>query len=277
MSSGDVPSFPPELEREIFETAALQYPPIIPSLLLVAHRVLAWIEPFTYRTIVIQNLPCLAIDYKLITARDLMRDNVRHFLCCDPDNSSISTPHDIISVCTGIQRLALYRYPEFALVLSLQDLESLNGLQRLAANLVGEHSDVNLRHSAFSTITHLEILDEPWPGDLADLTLLPALTHISVSSGHYPQFLVLLLEGCTHLEALVNFYDSTPPSMEELAARIHSNDLRLVLMKFPTWDEHIKDWTVGTNGGQDFWSRADLFISKRRRGEIQPVSRCWIE
>lgn len=36
------PFFPVELEREIFETAALLYPATIPSLLRVARRVLVW-------------------------------------------------------------------------------------------------------------------------------------------------------------------------------------------------------------------------------------------
>lgn len=37
-----IPSFPPELERELFETTAYRYPNEIPTLLRVAHRVLIW-------------------------------------------------------------------------------------------------------------------------------------------------------------------------------------------------------------------------------------------
>ncbi|KAJ7691867.1 hypothetical protein B0H14DRAFT_3906143, partial [Mycena olivaceomarginata] len=49
MESG--PAFPPELERELFETAALVHPATIPALLRVAKRVLLWIEPYLYRVI----------------------------------------------------------------------------------------------------------------------------------------------------------------------------------------------------------------------------------
>ncbi|KAJ7664499.1 hypothetical protein DFH06DRAFT_1324050 [Mycena polygramma] len=43
--------FPPELEREAFETTALLYPGEIPTLLRVARCVLGWIEPLLYRVI----------------------------------------------------------------------------------------------------------------------------------------------------------------------------------------------------------------------------------
>jgi hypothetical protein len=38
----DVPYFPPELERDIFERAALRYPATIPILLRVCHRAHCW-------------------------------------------------------------------------------------------------------------------------------------------------------------------------------------------------------------------------------------------
>ncbi|KAJ7794387.1 hypothetical protein B0H14DRAFT_2923276 [Mycena olivaceomarginata] len=57
------PAFPPELERELFETAAVVHPATIPALLRVAKRVLLWIEPCTWLsvctvTIVPWSLPC---------------------------------------------------------------------------------------------------------------------------------------------------------------------------------------------------------------------------
>jgi hypothetical protein len=36
------PAFPADLEREIFELAANRHPETMPSLMLVAHRVLQW-------------------------------------------------------------------------------------------------------------------------------------------------------------------------------------------------------------------------------------------
>ncbi|KAJ7241571.1 hypothetical protein C8J57DRAFT_1526720 [Mycena rebaudengoi] len=52
MDSNISPSLPFDLEREIFEMAANRYPETIPALLLVAQRVLQWIEPIFYRTLV---------------------------------------------------------------------------------------------------------------------------------------------------------------------------------------------------------------------------------
>jgi hypothetical protein len=42
MSSDSTPAFPPELEREIFETIAYHYPEMIANLLLVSRRVYDW-------------------------------------------------------------------------------------------------------------------------------------------------------------------------------------------------------------------------------------------
>ncbi|KAJ7887124.1 hypothetical protein B0H14DRAFT_2696630 [Mycena olivaceomarginata] len=47
------PKLPPELECTIFEIAALARPKMIPSLILVAHRVKHWVEPLLYRVIMV--------------------------------------------------------------------------------------------------------------------------------------------------------------------------------------------------------------------------------
>ncbi|KAJ7659091.1 hypothetical protein DFH06DRAFT_1130657 [Mycena polygramma] len=45
------PNLPPELERHIFELAALSHPMLIPNMIRVAWRVKLWIEPLLYRTL----------------------------------------------------------------------------------------------------------------------------------------------------------------------------------------------------------------------------------
>jgi hypothetical protein len=42
MSTDCSPFFPPELEREIFETVAYHYPEMITTLVLVSRRVYEW-------------------------------------------------------------------------------------------------------------------------------------------------------------------------------------------------------------------------------------------
>ncbi|KAJ7854146.1 hypothetical protein B0H14DRAFT_3865579 [Mycena olivaceomarginata] len=45
------PTLPLDLEREIFELSARQYPTSTPSFLRVCHRVHTWLEPFLYRVL----------------------------------------------------------------------------------------------------------------------------------------------------------------------------------------------------------------------------------
>ncbi|KAJ7256066.1 hypothetical protein C8J57DRAFT_1517788 [Mycena rebaudengoi] len=54
------------------------------------------------------------------------------------------------------------------------------------------------------------------------------------------------------------------------------DDPRFVLMWLSN-DEYAEDWKVGVEGGEYFWVRAELFVAKRKRGEIQPASPYWIE
>ncbi|KAJ6582371.1 hypothetical protein B0H19DRAFT_1118189 [Mycena capillaripes] len=51
------PALPLDLEREIFELAARQYPSSIPTFLLICHRVHAWLEPSLYRVLNLNHSP----------------------------------------------------------------------------------------------------------------------------------------------------------------------------------------------------------------------------
>ncbi|KAK7023261.1 hypothetical protein R3P38DRAFT_3357061 [Favolaschia claudopus] len=51
LSRPESPILPPELEREIFETAAIRHPDIIPNLFLVSRRIYDWVGCVKYRTI----------------------------------------------------------------------------------------------------------------------------------------------------------------------------------------------------------------------------------
>ncbi|KAJ7605939.1 hypothetical protein DFH06DRAFT_1348359 [Mycena polygramma] len=53
------------------------------------------------------------------------------------------------------------------------------------------------------------------------------------------------------------------------------DDARVVYMAVSD-AKYEEEWVIGTRGGLDFWARADAFIAKKRRGEIEPSSRCWI-
>ncbi|KAJ6505111.1 hypothetical protein C8R45DRAFT_544408 [Mycena sanguinolenta] len=49
------PTLPPELERRIFEIAALACPVRIPTLMLVARRVKFLVEPLLYRVVFLKD------------------------------------------------------------------------------------------------------------------------------------------------------------------------------------------------------------------------------
>ncbi|KAJ7095067.1 hypothetical protein C8R44DRAFT_813875 [Mycena epipterygia] len=47
------PRLPPELERLVFESAALSHATDIPNLILVAWRIKNWVEPLLYRAVLV--------------------------------------------------------------------------------------------------------------------------------------------------------------------------------------------------------------------------------
>ncbi|KAJ6564593.1 hypothetical protein B0H19DRAFT_1259019 [Mycena capillaripes] len=131
----------------------------------------------------------------------------------------------------------------------------------------------------FTFVTHLDLLDYiPFATDhhLAlyppFIALLPVLTHLAMRNRLREQAAVekQILVSCRGLEALI-----IPVPLEGRTAQYLSiEDVRFVYMVV---QYHEDDWVIGASGGMDFWARADAFIAKRRRGEIEPSSRCWIE
>ncbi|KAJ7131405.1 hypothetical protein C8R44DRAFT_871898 [Mycena epipterygia] len=128
----------------------------------------------------------------------------------------------------------------------------------------------------FTSVTHLDLFDVidttnlQWPW--LHLALLPSLTHLSLYRFHRSLGTELLLK-CKKLQVLIRldsagYYTDNP--------LLSIEDVRFVYMVLKD-DEYAEDWIIGIKGGMDFWARADAFVSKRRRGEIKPDSRCWIE
>ncbi|KAJ7131416.1 hypothetical protein C8R44DRAFT_850141 [Mycena epipterygia] len=111
MDSGDsVPFFPPELEREIFESAAELYPDTIPSLLLVSQRVNEWIERIKYNTVTSSGSAgsCRLSALRRAIQSDLkpasfFHKHVRHLFV---DTNEDCLPQ-IISACKGIRSLTV--------------------------------------------------------------------------------------------------------------------------------------------------------------------------
>ncbi|KAJ7461230.1 hypothetical protein FB451DRAFT_1371448 [Mycena latifolia] len=271
-SDHPAPAFPPELERQLFEICALSRPVFIPTLMLVAWRVKEWVEPLLYRTVAL-DLTAPMDGFPVFTSEILLAaierkpasffgDALRNFLLPSGTPTSIETLQAIFPVCTGVQNLWIESL----------DAEMIHLFTPLVLNrlYVGEDPFQTLPpvHPFFSQITHFEIFEIVyWPDDTpvwTALAFLPRLTHFSFGADDesFISISLRLLETCESLSVLVVIMDASP-SVEESASL--SKDFRFVAMPLMFY---AKDWQMGVHSGNDYWSRAETFIAKRRSGEI---------
>ncbi|KAJ7255994.1 hypothetical protein C8J57DRAFT_1517714 [Mycena rebaudengoi] len=201
MNVSILPAFPPELEREIFEIAAIEIPQSMPQLVRVARRVCVWIEPLLCRTLI------LAPTWKLDP--DVLR------LVIEINPSKFAKYLQNFLDCHGIRNLTFsHPVPEI-----LPALEAMK-LHRFSVSLshLLDRSPVDPARPLFRTLTHLDL----WDSDTEFLTELPfdqfpALTHLSVNdlNTRYSPFLTSILRHCTRLCVLVNMrLSSFAPGLE---------------------------------------------------------------
>ncbi|KAJ6564571.1 hypothetical protein B0H19DRAFT_1068108 [Mycena capillaripes] len=271
------PFFPPELEREMFEVTAQLYPQAIARLVLVSRRVYEWIERFRYRTIIPDQIPTLrqrmACSFRTLQRvirsdskpATFFRDYVRHAFIFNVDEHELA---EVLAHCSGIQNLVLSLSLQPSIVIRLTALRP----RRLSIYM---NEEMDLWKPIFTLVTHLEILDYlplvP-EGKLARcLAMLPLLSHLALF--HYcAEVAPDVLAPCRNLEVLVCMHTSYDLERRNLSS---VEDIRFVHMA-PN-QNRAHDWLTGVEGGMDTWARADAFAAKRRRGEIKPSSRCWIE
>ncbi|KAJ7442941.1 hypothetical protein B0H11DRAFT_471054 [Mycena galericulata] len=263
---------PTELEREIFETAALQCPQMIPTLLLVACRVHIWIEPLMYRVLSLKgDVLSLAPEIAVPKPDSLFRAGVRslllHHFVASEDMLVV------LRICAKTSNLAVYNdhvNPELFPYISAMPLTKLAiDLRRLLGDpmLLLDRSGGMLSH-----LTHLDITtavgqDEPW-ARWSGLSQLPILTHLSFNY-QLPSFVVLgALSNCRALKVLLICWD-TPPILYNHPP-ISDPRFAMIAYKNP-----VGDWERGAMGGQDFWKRADAFFDKKRKQEIDAAD-IWI-
>jgi hypothetical protein len=130
-----------------------------------------------------------------------------------------------------------------------------------------------LNQSLFLSITHLELFrgddydnGTTWE-DWAQLATLPSLTHLCLSEPLARDILSPSVIACPRLVvAIGSFGDSDQTNTREFAQGLTISDPRLVIMTILINKE---DWEIGAQGGDDFWSRAEGFVARKRRGEIE--------
>ncbi|KAJ7430814.1 hypothetical protein B0H11DRAFT_902556 [Mycena galericulata] len=282
---------PLELEREIFEWTAIVYPRMIPTLLRVAHCVKLWVEPYLYRSIRIRrNLPPYSImesDLLRPTPQSkpasFYRDAVRYLYL---DGSSWSWSPNVLGVCTRTRTFAvLDATPALLPILRQMNLREL-GIH--LQELFGDPRHIDLKHSLFDSITHLDIYDLITEDDTQiapHLAALPALTHLCLNN-HVPAHIlqalasdlpglhifVNLLHGHSiapaHLSRLLRPHSSLSPPFEDPPLR----DPRFVISVY--LDSGV-EWEASARGAPDFWSAVEDFLALKRSGEI-PESCYWM-
>ncbi|KAJ7866953.1 hypothetical protein B0H14DRAFT_2573133 [Mycena olivaceomarginata] len=268
MSSDSTPVFPPELEREIFETIAYHYPEMIANLLLVSRRV----------------YDCI----RLSSPMDL-NGLVRPSICCGqfgpiqgpPPSSTAMTslPCGDKDQC-GIQNLMIpVPIPSESIIPDISALKP----QRLSlfwAIILGQ---MNPRQPTFTFLTHFHMWDALFSNDTSGtirlssfLGQLPVLTHfaafLSPSAGD--DFLAVAQDILTACKAPRFFILNAVNWETKLDSLPSINDVRYVYIcgYNCVWDS----WLPQTRGKCRFWLWAEAFVVKIRGGEIRPASRCWI-
>ncbi|KAJ7227686.1 hypothetical protein C8J57DRAFT_1534945 [Mycena rebaudengoi] len=186
MELGEV-VLPAELERVVFEAAAVLDYKNISRLVLVARRFHTWLKPFLYHALVYRGPIHHHMD-----AHELFGTHVRHLrsLIIDASVQSLACYCAVDPSC--LRHLALMR--PLRLYISAFDLFA--GAPRFS-------------HALFARTTHLQLLDNGlWAFDdnsWASLHALPCLTHLafSVYAAVPPRALHELLRENTRMQALV--------------------------------------------------------------------------
>ncbi|KAF7369363.1 hypothetical protein MVEN_00264900 [Mycena venus] len=234
------------LERRIFEICALSRPVGIPKLMRVAWRVKEWVEPLLYRTITVGYTGGMK-GYPIFTWEILdaaIRSKPPSFFATAVCNLNIFLPrrgHNpdpaeiMLSLCTNVHNLSLVSLDQFSSGSRLQSLVHSLPLAHLHADSRLLFHGIQLSHSVFARVTHLEVWTAPDPEAVTDtsiwaqLSLLPQLTHLSFGgdTSFIPQGLSLL-ETCKSLSVLISL--SRPGEAVQRHLQALAQDVRFVVM-----------------------------------------------
>ncbi|KAJ7166553.1 hypothetical protein C8R43DRAFT_986328 [Mycena crocata] len=277
----DPPRLPPELERQIFEITAILQPKAVPTLIRVARRVRLWMEPSLYKVIRISageskrdadNAILRAVDNKPVdffanaTRRMWLSTFSLHFFGTRPRNPwSEAELTRVLHVCTGVKDIMIMgdivKPPLLSLVAAMRPTRV-----SMLVNVTFADGLIDFGAPFFSRATHLHFSDledmmtADWP-DWLTLARLPALTHLAVYCKGLDALLPRLLAALPNLAVLIAFTEDTEGTVLQ---HVKTPDIRLVVIE-PT-NGFMDEWA---SGGEDSWSRADDFIARKRRGEVE--------
>ncbi|KAJ6550003.1 hypothetical protein B0H19DRAFT_1378707 [Mycena capillaripes] len=277
-----IPRLPFELERVIFEIAALSRPTTIPKLILVARRVKQWIEPLLYRVIFLccplseRQMHCRSLGFPIFTDGRLLQIAkekpvafLRHAVTHLYIGSFVQPPvvNSILTTCTHVTNLFIQPNPSY----HMHPLSALICVRYLTidAEAVLKYYDpaTGVLHPLFLNLTHIELFVwtyHPlwnWNALCERLTLMPHLTHVSFTLMLRDLVPHSTLRANARLQCIVFL---TSEEMDEQSPLL--GDSRFLCIDAKT--EYQLDWLRGAHTGEDYWALADDFITARRVGKV---------
>lgn len=200
---------------------------------------------------------------------DFYRDSVRHIYL---DYQSGNWSPEVLKACTRTRNLvALRSAPNLIPILCQMDLRQLS---IYLYQLFGGTQQIDLKHSIFTSITHLDIFDlimKDKTQILSGIPSLPALTHLCLNQDVPPDALQTLLSDCPALHILLNlWHQNREAAARALADNPPVRDPRFVV---GVYRDYWREWESGARARDEpyFWSLADDFIAQKRRGAIPGV------
>ncbi|KAJ7837404.1 hypothetical protein B0H14DRAFT_2362405, partial [Mycena olivaceomarginata] len=253
---------PPELQREIFETAirlnrkdaALKL-----NLSLIAQHVRIWVDWVAYELVTIRNRKSAEKFLKLSDSKapGFFAIAVKSLLLFSlPAEYTVR----ILSLCPGVQSLAfwIWNFPTPAIPpISQLPLRRLSVRFCLTAVLTATPPPTWL-----SSVTHLDIaFFNASESDVKKLTRLPHLTHVAlyweVADAGPPPPIKAVCANCPNLQVLVIM--SWP--YDESMINSYSFDPRVVVRPVPT--SLGPDWEATHLDLPDIWSCAERVLAER--------------
>ncbi|KAJ7061744.1 hypothetical protein C8F01DRAFT_1138276 [Mycena amicta] len=272
------PILPFEIERIIFETAALSRPKQVPTLMLVAWRVHQWVEPLQYRTLGISILPL-----KLSPVTDIPRITFAYLthLIASKDPAFLAKAVRNVLIPPNIGQEALETicaaFPNIENLFSRCTLRhpALPQLRRLHCSPSVRALDLPNLATRFAALTHLRVNDTLGLRSAAieffrwrKLAEFPSLTHLAIAGCPSADDCTVLLSLCKSLRILlvvqeISETEEFPPAL--------TGDPRFLVMRVDEDYGGGSDWERGTLNGfsDDTWTRADAFVEERGNGAIR--------
>ncbi|KAJ7065598.1 hypothetical protein C8F01DRAFT_1126201 [Mycena amicta] len=263
---------PLELEREIFVYTAKLFPDTIPSLLCIAHRVLAWIEPIAYRTIQVNQSKRFSSFLAITKSKspEFFAKHVQRILI-DIEGAASESIEDVcaaLALCTNVTRIAGARPPLSRVLLPVIAPMRLERIALFLTHIFSDGiSEVDLSLPCFQTLTHFDVFDHLSLEEddamlyATKLCALPVLTHLSLNDMVPWEAVQKLLQGCRCLQMLVVQWSESAERGQERAAQTPFDDVRFIMTLYGQMEDAVLD-------APNFWSQAEAFIADKRRGNI---------